>query len=64
MSTRRKVRPETQGWLRRNAYPLLGAGAWSVIVAASLGMNLRLERHSVANLALAEARMAGQALTQ
>jgi PAS domain S-box-containing protein len=59
----RKGRPETQGWLRRNTYLLLGASVWSVIVGAALGMNLRLDQHSMVEFALAEARMASEALT-
>ncbi|MCX6634123.1 MAG: PAS domain S-box protein, partial [Acidobacteria bacterium] len=60
---RRKGRPETQGWLRRNTCLLLGVSVWSVVVGASLGTNLRLEQQSMVDSASAEARMACQALT-
>jgi PAS domain S-box-containing protein len=59
----REGRPETQGWLRRNTYLLLGAGVWVVVVSAALSMNLTLDQHSMVDLAVAEARMACEALT-
>ncbi len=59
----RKGRSETQGWLRRNADLLIGATVWSVIMSAALAINLRLDQHYVVDLALAEARMEGKALT-
>jgi PAS domain S-box-containing protein len=60
---RRKGRPEARGWLRRNIYLVLGAGLWSVIVGAFLGINLRLEQQSIVDVALAEARLACQSMT-
>ncbi len=59
----RKGRLETRGWLRRNTYLLLGAGLWSVVVGAFLGINLRIEQQSMLDVALAEARMACQSMT-
>jgi PAS domain S-box-containing protein len=64
MSVRKEGRPETLGWLRRNTYLLLGVSVWSVVVGASLGVNLRLEQRSMVDLALAEGRVACQALVQ
>ena len=63
MSMTRRGRPESQGWLRGNTCLQLGVSLWSVVVGASLGINLRLEQQSMVDLALAEARMACQALT-
>ena len=63
MSVRQEGRPETQGWLRRNIYLLFGVSVWSAVMGASLGTNLRFDKQSVADLALAEARMACQTMT-
>ena len=51
-------------WRRRNTYVLLSVSVWSVMMGASFGMNLRLEQQAIVDLALAEARMAYQALTK
>ena len=59
----RKKRPETQGWLRRNTYLLLGMSVWSMLVGASLDMALKLDQQAIGDFALAEAQMASQALT-
>jgi PAS domain S-box-containing protein len=63
MTMRRKGRPETQGWGRRNTYLLVGVSLWSVVMGAALGKSLMLDQQDVLARSLAAARMACQALT-
>ena len=53
----------TRRWLRRNAYLLIGAIVWSAVTGFSLYVSLNLDQQSIRDLALAEARMACEALT-
>ena len=53
---------ETPGWLRQNAYLLPSAVILSVIVGASFGLRLKMDEKSLLDFALAEARVAGEAL--
>ncbi len=59
----RKGSSETPGWLRQNAYLLPSAVVLSVIVGASFGLRLKMDEKSLLDFALAEARVACEALT-